>query len=113
MERKSFIRSLITLAVAPKLIAELNIPAVAAPLPAGPTTLLFSQLHFVVPDYMPALIAKYGNDDFLTIMNEIGNGPLYRPQVYAFENEEIIVRDATPEEIGKPVTITLNQHPNQ
>lgn len=88
MERKSFLRSLLTLAVAPKLMAELNISKVATPLPSGPTTLLFNQLNVVVPDYIPALMAKYGDVDFVTIMNEIANEPPAQP-LFWFEDRTL------------------------
>lgn len=51
-------------AVAPKILAELNIeaPMVAK---AESTSLLFSQLNLLIPDYMPKFIEKYGSDNWI------------------------------------------------
>ena len=59
MNRRSLIKSILGLAAAPKILAEINFnpPMVAK----GATTSLFKDLIFVVPDYMPKLIEKYGN----------------------------------------------------
>lgn len=60
-----------TLAAAPEIIAKLNIPAKAAVITAPPTQLLFSQLHMITPAYYKSMVEKYGNDDFVSIMDRI------------------------------------------
>ena len=40
--------------------------------PSGITTGIFNELNFVIPDYIPGLIAKYGNSDFPFMMEILG-----------------------------------------
>lgn len=40
--------------------------------PDGITTGIFNELNFVIPDYIPGLIAKYGNSDFPFVMDILG-----------------------------------------
>lgn len=62
MTRRSLIKSLVGLAVAPEIIGEMNLTPVA---PAAPVlTSMFQDLQFVIPDYLPKLIEKYGNTNF-------------------------------------------------
>lgn len=39
----------------------------------GLTTGIFNDLNFVIPDYIPGLIAKYGNDQYMLAMEILGN----------------------------------------
>lgn len=60
MNRQSFLKCLLGIAASPKIISEIDFePPLVSKL--GATTSLFNDLIFVVPDYMPQLIEKYGN----------------------------------------------------
>lgn len=41
--------------------------------PSGLTTGIFNELNFVIPDYIPGLIAKYGNESYMLAMEILGN----------------------------------------
>lgn len=41
--------------------------------PSGITTAVFNDLNFVIPDYIPGLIAKYGNSSYMLAMEILGN----------------------------------------
>lgn len=41
--------------------------------PAGLTTGIFNELNFVIPDYIPGLIAKYGNTSYMLAAEILGN----------------------------------------
>lgn len=60
MTRQSFLKCLLGLAASPEIVSEIDFepPLVSK---VGPTATLFSQLNFVMPDYLPKLIEKYGN----------------------------------------------------
>lgn len=40
--------------------------------PSGITTGIFNELNFVIPDYIPKLIAKYGNDSYMLVSEILG-----------------------------------------
>lgn len=40
--------------------------------PTGLTTGIFNELNFVIPDYIPQLIAKYGNDSYMLVNELLG-----------------------------------------
>lgn len=40
--------------------------------PSGITTGIFNELNFVIPDYIPGIIAKYGNSSYALIMEILG-----------------------------------------
>ncbi len=40
--------------------------------PSGITTGIFNELNFVIPDYIPAIIAKYGNSSYMLAMEILG-----------------------------------------
>jgi hypothetical protein len=40
--------------------------------PSGITTGIFNELNFVIPDYIPQLIAKYGNDSYMLVSEILG-----------------------------------------
>lgn len=40
---------------------------------SGITTAIFNDLNFVIPDYIPGLIAKYGNSSYMLAMEILGN----------------------------------------
>lgn len=41
--------------------------------PSGLTTGIFNDLNFVIPDYIPGLVAKYGNSSYMLAMEILGN----------------------------------------
>jgi hypothetical protein len=41
--------------------------------PNGLTTGIFNDLNFVIPDYIPGLVAKYGNSSYMLAMEILGN----------------------------------------
>lgn len=115
MERKSFIRSLLTLAAAPKLIAKLNIPMKAAPLPVGGNAALFGDLQLLTPNYYTAYFTKYGDQSFVDVMNAMAiEHPLFPSATVAeLKDGKFTVREVGPEEIYEPVAITLTNNYNQ
>ncbi len=40
--------------------------------PSGITTAIFNELNFVIPDYIPGLISKYGNSQYAFVMELLG-----------------------------------------
>lgn len=40
--------------------------------PGGITTGIFNELNFVIPDYIPGIIAKYGNSSYALVMEILG-----------------------------------------
>lgn len=40
--------------------------------PSGITTGIFNELNFVIPDYIPGIIAKYGNSSYALVMELLG-----------------------------------------
>lgn len=41
--------------------------------PSGITTGIFNELNFVIPDYIPQIVAKYGNSSYMLAMEILGN----------------------------------------
>jgi len=41
--------------------------------PSGITSAIFNELNFVIPDYIPGLISKYGNSQYMLAMEILGN----------------------------------------
>jgi len=41
--------------------------------PSGITTGIFNELNYVIPDYIPGIIAKYGNSRYMLAMEILGN----------------------------------------
>lgn len=80
MHRRSLIKCILGLAAAPKILAEIdfNPPAVAK----GVTTSLFKDLNFMVPDYMPRLMEKYGNTSWMDGMELLRKDKLQNPKLY-------------------------------
>lgn len=44
----------------------------AAGYPLGITTGIFNELNFVIPDYIPGIVAKYGNSAYMLVMEILG-----------------------------------------
>ena len=40
--------------------------------PSGITTAIFNELNFVIPEYIPGLIAKYGNSQYMMVADLLG-----------------------------------------
>src|SRR3954471_4248529 len=40
--------------------------------PSGITTSIFNELNMVIPDWIPKLIAKYGNDSYMLVSEILG-----------------------------------------
>ncbi len=86
MDRSSFIKSLFVVAAAPKIIGELNLT------PVKPvTSVLFNDMHFMIPDYLPTIIKKYGNEDYTILMKVLSKEPpLIKPNgYYHYETRKI------------------------
>jgi hypothetical protein len=81
MNRRSLIKSLFTIAVAPKILTELNldVPKVAN---QQLTKSLFTDLHLLVPDYMTKLIEKYGNTNWADQWGLLAKDKLENPKLY-------------------------------
>ena len=45
----------------------------AAAYPSGITTGIFNELNFVIPDYIPQIVAKYGNSSYMLAMEILGS----------------------------------------
>ena len=41
--------------------------------PLGVTAGIFNELNFVIPDYIPGIVAKYGNSSHMLAMEILGN----------------------------------------
>lgn len=105
MDRRSVIKSLFTLALAPKIITEIEFkPPVVYPV-LGRNATLFNNLQLLNPRWMPAIIEKYGNDDFVSLMNEMGTIKTFaHNEVVVFKDGEWITRKAEP---GETFTFTI------
>lgn len=81
MNRRSLIKSLFTIAVAPKILAELNleVPMIAKP---QLTKSLFNDLNLLVPDYMTKMIEKYGNTNWADQWDLLAKDKLENPKLY-------------------------------
>jgi hypothetical protein len=87
MKRRSLIKSILTLAAAPKILSKIDFkPTLVAKM--GATTTLFNDLNFVIPDYLPKLLKKYGNDefDFAKQLDLIAEDAKQNPRLYEFKN---------------------------
>jgi hypothetical protein len=65
MNRKSFLKSLLTISVAPKVLAEVDIPA-----PAPKTISLFNDLHAITPSWYAKMVEKYGNENYAMLLEQ-------------------------------------------
>lgn len=89
MNRKEFIRALTILSVAPKTVSEVG---VAVPLPEKPIGVMapiISNIKFLVPDYMPKLMEKYGKDElssFDDFVSFLEKDKKENPKLYDFKS---------------------------
>lgn len=73
------------LAAAPKIISEIDLSPVKA---LHPNAALFNDLNFVIPDYIPSLMAKYGNDNYALVMELIGKESPRHQKFFWYETNE-------------------------
>jgi len=70
MNRGSFIKSLFIVAASPKILANIEAsPLIETKLS---TANLFKDLNFLHADFYKGMIAKYGNQDYLLTMEQLG-----------------------------------------
>lgn len=81
MDRKGFLRSIVMIVSAPDIISQMELK----PPVVSNTVTLFRDMNFMVPDYLPKLMEKYGNDnlssfgDYISLLekDKIENPKLY------------------------------------
>jgi hypothetical protein len=74
MNRGSFIKSLFIVAASPKILATIEAsPLVETKLNSAN---LFKDLNYLHADFYKGMIAKYGNQDYLLIMQQLGSNTL-------------------------------------
>lgn len=84
MNRKGFLRSIVMVAAAPDLVSQLEIKPPAIP----NTTKMLNQLNFMIPDYLPALIKKYGSTSWMQQDLELlEKDKIENPKLYEFTNQ--------------------------
>lgn len=75
MKRSSFLKSLFTLAVAPKVIGEINFDKLVASniatASSGVARSLISDLQLLTPQYYKHYVKKYGQEDYLFWMESL------------------------------------------
>ncbi len=74
MNRGSFIKSLFIVAASPKILANIE----ASPLVETKlnTAILFKNLNYLQADFYKGIIAKYGNQEYLLVMERLGSNTL-------------------------------------
>lgn len=83
MNRKGFLKSIAMLAVAPKIISEMEFkPPIVQPMV---TKGLVSDLQLLTPQFYKVMAEKYGDTDFTFLMNEIGKHKPNTNQYFWFE----------------------------
>lgn len=85
--------------------------------PSGITTAIFNDLNFVIPDYIPGLIAKYGNSSYMLVMEILGNTNIEQVNTTTntfshFEKGRIygsglVAANVTSSVAGDPINVTL------
>lgn len=75
MNRKSFLKGLFGLAIAPKLISEINWEA-AAKVAQPTTSALLTDLNLLIPDFYKSMVAKYGNENSYSMLVEYLKEPI-------------------------------------
>lgn len=82
MKRSSFLKSLFTLAVAPKIIAEINFDKLVAKnvaqVSVSANAKLISELNLIIPEYYNQLIHKYGNENYEMVRQILGGAKEYQ-----------------------------------
>lgn len=85
--------------------------------PSGITTGIFNELNFVIPDYIPGIIAKYGNTSYMLAMEILGRTTVEEvntsTNTYShFEKGRpfgsgIVLNSVPSGAVGAPVSVTL------
>src|SRR5262249_8692742 len=85
--------------------------------PQGLTTGIFNDLNFVIPDYIPGLIAKYGNSSYMLAAEILGSSNIEQvnttTNTYShFEKGRpygsgLVATDVAVTGVGNQVTVTL------
>ena len=83
----------------------------------GITTGIFNELNFVIPDYIPEIIAKYGNTSYMLISEILGNSTVETAQTHTntyshFEKGRgfgsgIVLAAVAQGAVGAPISVTL------
>lgn len=90
MNRGRFLKTLLGIAVAPKVLAEVNIP----PVPVK-KSLLFTELNSMVPSYYPEMVAKYGTDHYAFIEQALWRGNHSTTEFYHYESPRGLIASIT------------------
>lgn len=101
MNRGSFLRSLFVIAASPKILAEIHIQPKVAP------SALFHDLKMVIPEWVPLLVEKYGDENFTWWLSEFSNHSLKTTTFHHFD-EGCFVKYSEMM-AAPPVTITLTK----
>lgn len=85
--------------------------------PSGITTGIFNELNFVIPDYIPGIIAKYGNSSYTLVMELLGRSSVeaVNTTTNTFSHFEkgrpfgsgLVANDVTSNVAGAAINITL------
>jgi len=85
--------------------------------PSGITTGIFNELNFVIPDYIPGIIAKYGNSSYMLAMEILGRTTVetVNTTTNTFSHFEkgrpfgsgLVAQDVTSSVAGVAINITL------
>lgn len=85
--------------------------------PSGITTGIFNELNFVIPDYIPGIVAKYGNSSYALVMEILGrtNVETVSTQTNTFSHFEkgrpfgsgIVASTVAQGAVGAAVSVTL------
>src|ERR1700753_991718 len=85
--------------------------------PSGITTGIFNELNFVIPDYIPGIIAKYGNTSYMLAMEILGRTTVEEvntsTNTYShFEKGRpfgagIVLNSVPSGAVGAPISVTL------
>src|ERR1700749_2014176 len=85
--------------------------------PSGITTGVFNELNFVIPDYIPGIIAKYGNTSYMLAMEILGRSTVEEtnPSTNTYSHFEkgrpfgsgIVLNNVAAGAVGAAVSITL------
>lgn len=85
--------------------------------PSGITTAIFNELNFVIPDYIPGLVVKYGNSSYMLAMEILGRTTVEQVNTTTntfshFEKGRpfgsgLVASNVTSSVAGDPINITL------
>jgi len=78
MNRGSFLRQIVMIVVAPDIITQLQVKPPGVP----NTRNLLQNMNFIVPDYMPKLIEKYGNINWTDEYELLKKDKTENPKLY-------------------------------